>query len=100
VDHAYVLAGGAMTDRELAYVQLSRSRRSTRIYVDRAELGENFADLARAMTKSRQHTLAHDVVPPSIPQPKAEPAITPGGEPASKPEPHPAPEPLRPEVTR
>lgn len=82
VDHAYVLAGGAMTDRELSYVQLSRARHTTRVYADRAEAGTDLADLARAMTKSRQHTLAHDAVPPR------------------KPEAEPTPEPLRPEVSR
>jgi conjugative relaxase-like TrwC/TraI family protein len=59
--HAYVLAGGAMTDRELTYVQLSRARGTTRVYVDRLSAGESLGDLARAMTRSRQHRLAHDV---------------------------------------
>jgi conjugative relaxase-like TrwC/TraI family protein len=62
VDHAYVLAGGPMTDRELAYVQLSRSKETTRVFVDRAEAGERLGDLAWAMTKSRQQDLAHDVI--------------------------------------
>jgi ATP-dependent exoDNAse (exonuclease V) alpha subunit len=61
VDHAYVLAGGPMTDRELAYVQLSRARGTTRVFVDRAEAGEHLGDLARAMEKSRPQELAHDV---------------------------------------
>jgi ATP-dependent exoDNAse (exonuclease V) alpha subunit len=61
VDHAYVLAGGPMTDRELAYVQLSRARESTRVFVDRAEAGERLGDLARAMERSRPQELAHDV---------------------------------------
>jgi ATP-dependent exoDNAse (exonuclease V) alpha subunit len=100
VDHAYVLAGGSMTDRELAYVQLSRARHSTRIYVDRAELGENFADLARAMTKSRQNTIAHDLVPQPVEKPKAEPTHPPQARPVPKPEPQSVPESLRPEVSR
>ncbi len=61
VDHSYVLAGGPMADRELAYVQLSRSRFSTRVFVDRAEAGEQLGDLVRAMEKSRPQELAHDV---------------------------------------
>jgi conjugative relaxase-like TrwC/TraI family protein len=61
VDHAYVLAGGPMTDRELAYVQLSRARATTRVFVDRTEAGEQLGDLARAMAKSRPQELAHDV---------------------------------------
>jgi conjugative relaxase-like TrwC/TraI family protein len=61
VDHAYVLAGGSMTDRELAYVQLSRARSTTRVFVDRAAAGEHLGDLASAMEKSRPQELAHDV---------------------------------------
>lgn len=64
VDHAYVLAGGPMADRELAYVQLSRARGTTRVFVDRAEAGEQLGDLAKAMAKSRQQELAHDVATP------------------------------------
>jgi ATP-dependent exoDNAse (exonuclease V) alpha subunit len=71
VDHSYVLAGGPMTDRELAYVQLSRSRLSTRVFADRAEAGEQLGDLARAMTKSRQHELAIDVEQTSESRPSA-----------------------------
>lgn len=60
VEHAYVLAGGTMTDRELAYVQLSRARATTRVFADRAAAGEGLGELARAMERSRQQELAHD----------------------------------------
>lgn len=75
VDHAYVLAGGSMTSRELAYVQLSRSRHATRVYAARPDAGEGLADLARAMTTSRLQTLAHDAVPAPtrVPEPTTEP---------------------------
>ncbi len=61
VDHSYILAGGPMADRELAYVQLSRARHSTRIFIDQAEAGEHLGDFARSITKSRLQELAHDV---------------------------------------
>ncbi len=54
----YVLAGGPMEDRELAYVQASRSRSQTRIYVDRVEAGDTIAVLARQMNVSHQKELA------------------------------------------
>ena len=58
VENAFVLAGGAMQDRELSYVQLSRTRGETRLYTDRAEAGEGLADLSRQMSNSRQKELA------------------------------------------
>jgi conjugative relaxase-like TrwC/TraI family protein len=36
VDHAFVLAGGKLADRELGLVQLSRHRREARVFVDRS----------------------------------------------------------------
>ncbi len=62
VDSAFVLAGGGMTDRELTYVQTSRARGVTRIYTDEGSAGEDLAQLARQMTKSRAKDLAHDYV--------------------------------------
>lgn len=99
VDHAYVLAGGAMTDRELAYVQLSRARVSTRVYVDRADAGRDLEELVRSMAKSRQRALAHDIVPnASGPEPGSPNGA--GTTPAPQSRPHPVPDSLRPEVTR
>ena len=62
VENAYVLLGGAMQDRELSYVQLSRARGTTRLYTDEVEAGPQLSDLARQMSKSRQKTLAHEVL--------------------------------------
>lgn len=62
VDHAYVLAGGSMQDRELSYVQASRARESTRFYTDRHEAGEELSQLAKQMNKSNQKILAHEVM--------------------------------------
>ena len=62
VDHAYILAGGSMQDRELSYVQTSRARHSTRLYTDKATAGEQGKELAKTMARSRQKELAHDVL--------------------------------------
>jgi conjugative relaxase-like TrwC/TraI family protein len=61
VEHAYLLAGGKMADRELAYVQATRGRCSTRLFVDRAHAGEELEELASALSRSRTKELAHDV---------------------------------------
>lgn len=58
--HAYVLAGGPMTDRELAYVQLSRAREGTRVYTDRLSAGDDLAELTRGFARTRRDRLAHD----------------------------------------
>lgn len=50
-----------MQDRELSYVQMSRTRGETRIYTERAEAGDTIAGLAKDMHKSRQKGLAQDV---------------------------------------
>lgn len=63
VSHAYLLAGSRMTDRELFYVQATRARQTTRIFVDRAHAGDEFQDLIAAAEKSRAKNLAHDEVP-------------------------------------
>jgi conjugative relaxase-like TrwC/TraI family protein len=44
VDQAFVLAGGWQTDRERAYVALTRARERTDIYVSREDLGEQGMD--------------------------------------------------------
>lgn len=62
INKAYVLTGGSMTDRELSYVQMSRSRAQTKIYTERAEVGDTIAELSKQMSKSRQKTIAQDVI--------------------------------------
>jgi ATP-dependent exoDNAse (exonuclease V) alpha subunit len=59
VDRAFVLTGGWQTDRERAYVALTRAQDRTDVYVSREDLGEQGMDagaierLGEAMTKSR-----------------------------------------------
>jgi len=61
VERAFVLAGGPMQDREISYVQASRAREITGIFVDQAEAGERLTDLVRSMSHSRQKELAHEL---------------------------------------
>lgn len=60
VDKSFVLAGGWMQDRELAYVQMSRSRDETRIYASDADAGEDLANLAQSMSHSKAKKIAHE----------------------------------------
>lgn len=60
VPRSYVLLG-AMTDKEMAYVQATRGQECTRLFVDQLHAGEELQDLARAMSKSRAKNLAHDL---------------------------------------
>jgi conjugative relaxase-like TrwC/TraI family protein len=62
VDRSFVLTGGWQTDRERAYVALTRAQERTDIYVSREDLGEQRMDaatierLGEAMTESRAQT--------------------------------------------
>lgn len=61
VDRAFVLLGGQLQDHHLSYVQLSRARGETRVYIDRFEAGQDYADLIASMERDRQRTLAIDL---------------------------------------
>ncbi len=58
---AYVLAGGGMTDRHLAYVQCSRAKQNTHVFCDRLEAGEELERLAKSMSRDRSKDLAVDI---------------------------------------
>ncbi len=58
---SYVLLGGSMTHRELAYVQLSRAREATYLFTDELHAGKELEDIKKALARSRAKTLAHDV---------------------------------------
>ena len=62
-ENAYILAGGSMQDREISYVQASRSRGETRIFTDVEEAGESLTRLVRQMSNSRQKEMAHAFLP-------------------------------------
>ncbi len=101
VDKAYVLLGGSMQDRETSYVQMSRARHETKIFLtssqiddelDRAglqptEKNPSLEDLKQAikqMETSRQKdtTLDYSVEPAPAPEPEREPDPVPEPAPA------------------
>ncbi|OJU62070.1 MAG: hypothetical protein BGO01_16915 [Armatimonadetes bacterium 55-13] len=51
-----------MQGRELSYVQASRARLETRFFATAAETGDDIAQLAREMERSRQKLMAHTVI--------------------------------------
>ena len=53
VDHAYVLMGGGMHQREMTHTQISRAKHSTRIYVDEVEAGQNLERLISQVENSQ-----------------------------------------------
>lgn len=60
VAHAYVLLGGGMSDRNMAYVQLTRGKESTHLFVDEINAGPNLEQLAKTISKERTKTMAHE----------------------------------------
>ena len=60
--NTYILVGGAMQDKEMSYVQVSRAKGKTQIFTDKTEAGENLTALLRKMGKSRQKDLASDLL--------------------------------------
>lgn len=77
----FILAGGSMQDKEISYVQASRSRSETRIFTDVEEAGENLTRLVRQMNASRQKEMAHTVEQRNAREPRSAP------EPRNAPEP-------------
>ncbi len=72
-EHASILTGGWQTDRENAYVALSRARDQTDIYLSREDLGQDNLDpqaiehLAQLMQQShtQQATITHEPAQPT-----------------------------------
>lgn len=61
VDHAYLLMGGSLSGKEMAYVQSSRARKTTRLFVDKENAGEGLIELVRSLKRSQAKELAHDL---------------------------------------
>jgi conjugative relaxase-like TrwC/TraI family protein len=62
VDKAYVLFSDRMQTRELSYVQLSRSREASRLYLTKDQAGSlELTEAARTMTRSAAKEMAHDL---------------------------------------
>ena len=62
VENTYVFLYGAMTDQQMAYVQVSRARDTTRIYTTDDEAGPELSHLTQAMSRDRRKTMAHDAI--------------------------------------
>ncbi len=61
VDNCYVLLDGPMTSKQMAYVQLSRARTSTHLFVSEKLANENFEVLARVMKRDQSNRMAHEI---------------------------------------
>lgn len=61
VEHSYLLVGGKMADREMIYVQATRGKLSTQLFVDEPHAGEELHELARSLARSRPKELAHEL---------------------------------------
>src|SRR5512143_2296382 len=62
VEHCHVLMGGHMTDRHLGYVQASRSRESTHLFIDQSHAGPDLREAVRALSRDRSKDLASDIL--------------------------------------
>jgi conjugative relaxase-like TrwC/TraI family protein len=62
VDLAYILAGGPLTSRHLAYVQTTRHRKDARLYFGALDAGPDLLVAARAMKRVEDKTLAVEVI--------------------------------------
>jgi conjugative relaxase-like TrwC/TraI family protein len=62
VDYAYILAGGVLTSRNLAHVQLTRHTRDARLYFAAQDAGPELVVAARAMARAEDKTLAVEVI--------------------------------------
>lgn len=61
VEKAFLLLGGRMTDREMTYVQSSRGKTITKLFVDELNAGENLKSIANAIARSRAKKMAHEI---------------------------------------
>jgi ATP-dependent exoDNAse (exonuclease V) alpha subunit len=75
VGHAYLLMSGKMMSREMAYVQATRARKKTRIFVDQLHAGPELKDLVQAVERTSAKNLAHDLAP-SPPSAKTTPSVS------------------------
>ncbi len=58
---SYVLMGGPMTSQEMAYVQVTRARENTKLFIDRAHAGRELELIEKEIAKSKLKLLAHDM---------------------------------------
>lgn len=61
-ENSFVLAGGGMQDRHLTYVQASRARGETRLFIDKTEAGAELTLIARRMEQERFKGMASELL--------------------------------------
>ena len=60
--NAYVLLGGTMQNREMTYVQISRAKGETHLFIDEKSAGrDRLEELARAADRSQEKLSSHAV---------------------------------------
>ncbi len=69
-ENTFVLTDEAMQDRELSYVQISRSRGETRIFTTELEAGDELSRLSKLTHRSHQKVLATTMLPPELKLPQ------------------------------
>ena len=62
VEHCHVLMGGPLSDKHIGYVQASRSRESTHLFLDQASAGPKLQDAIRSLARDRTKDLARDIL--------------------------------------
>ena len=62
VEHCHVLMGGPLSDKHVGYVQASRCRESTHLFLDQASAGPKLQDAIRALARDRTKDLARDIL--------------------------------------
>lgn len=65
-ESAFVLAGGGMQDRHLTYVQASRARGETRLFIDKPQAGAELTLIARRMEQERFKLMASELLRQSV----------------------------------
>ncbi len=60
-EHTYALLGSRMASRESAYVQFTRARETTKLFIDSCHAGEELKLITKAIERSEKKHLALDV---------------------------------------
>ncbi len=62
IKNSFVLMSGAMQDKEMSYVQLSRAKRNCEIFTTELDLGEEELELLRKVERSRKKEMVRELV--------------------------------------
>jgi ATP-dependent exoDNAse (exonuclease V) alpha subunit len=56
-----MVLGSSRTTKELSFVQLSRHKKDTSLYLTEGQAGEDLSSIARAMERSERRKMAHEL---------------------------------------